>query len=56
MGEALGTGGYLLALRRVRIGPWCDTDAVALGHLDVTTVGAHLREWPAVLRKPERPV
>jgi PAT family beta-lactamase induction signal transducer AmpG len=47
IGEALGCGGHLASLRRVRIGPWRVEDAVsALGIFAIGVVPATLRSLP----------
>ncbi|MGB7158240.1 MAG: hypothetical protein WBD40_09260, partial [Tepidisphaeraceae bacterium] len=42
LGEALGVGGYLTALRRTRIGPFAESDAVTIERLEADGVERHL--------------
>lgn len=58
IGEKLGCGAHLTALRRVQSGPFCDTDAVSLDQLEETapgerpdlllSIGEALRDYPSL--------
>lgn len=59
LGEALGTGGHIAALRRIRVGPFAESDAISLETLEslghsaaafehLLPVGAALDDIPAL--------
>jgi tRNA pseudouridine55 synthase len=52
LGEALRTGGHLVQLRRTRVGPFGEEDAVRPDQLTAETVGDRLREF-GLSPKPE---
>ena len=47
LGEALGTGGYLTALRRTRVGAFAGKDSVTLEQVMADGPASHLRPVPA---------
>ena len=47
LGEALGTGGYLTALRRTRVGAFAGKDSVSLEQVMADGPASHLRPVPA---------
>jgi tRNA pseudouridine55 synthase len=53
LGEKLGVGGYLTALRRTAIGPYRDQDAMALDQATLDSITARI--LPAAAAGPPRP-